>query len=128
MDVHMLNRNPYEDEAEMAGDLSSPGPRRLRTVIIWGVIIPVVIAYFATKAWTTRSAVLWGDDGEDVKFAGDAARAMAVAYGGVAVFLNGRSCWGALGFYRTHQVMSVLGCLAFVGGVFGALVWGFAGA
>ncbi|MDA1006268.1 MAG: hypothetical protein O3A87_07275, partial [Verrucomicrobia bacterium] len=78
--------NKVGDDAE---DHTEPGRRNLWWVLLFGVLVPLVIGWYGVESWTTRTAVLWGDDGEDVKLAGDAARAMAGASGGLAVFLLG---------------------------------------
>ena len=117
----MLNRNPYRDVGDDAEHLAASGPRHVVSIILFGALVPIGIAYYAWLAWSTQSCAFFGQ-GSDAMLNGTAARSMAVAYLGVALFCHGRFCWGALGFDLVHKLVVGAACCAFIGGIFVSFV------
>lgn len=120
----MWTRRSGEGVTDGVDDALAAGPPQLVPILGYGVFLPLLFAWWTMDSWLSGEAWWWADSS---RMKGQAARAMSVAYAGVALFLHGRNCWGAMGFAGTQRVLLVLGCLAFIGGTFTAMVLGLGG-
>jgi len=89
------------DFEDLAHPPESVGKGKL---ILLGIILPAVIAYWAAQAWIHETAYWPGRGTRGVNITGEAARYMAVCYLSVAAFVHARWFWGALQFERVFKV------------------------
>ena len=97
-----------------------PSGGRLKLIIL-GVVIPGVIAFFAIRAWAHQEAYWPGSRGSGMTVRGEAAQALAVAYLSIGAFLHFRWFWGLLSAHRTFQIGTVCSLFAFLAGLICAL-------
>ncbi len=109
--------NPYRHTATGAEDLSYPPSGGMGKLILLGVILPLVIGYFAGKAWITEEAVWFGKGSSDLTVHGQAAKGLAVTYLSVGLFCHFRWCWGLIPVYRVFEIGTVLSLLGILGGL-----------
>lgn len=105
-----------DDTAHDAENFAYPpggGPIKL---VLLGILLPLGIAAFAASCWISEKAVWFGGRGGNMDISGPAARAMAVAYLGGALFCHFRWCWGLRGHYRVFEVGTVIALLTLLGG------------
>ena len=121
----MWRRHRYEEVGDSVEDLAHASPFHPVSFALWGIVAPLILAYLAARSWIDEAATLLGND--EVELTGDAAKAMAVSVLSVALFLHVRFVWGALGFYRTHQVVTIVACFGFIASVLMAIVFGLGG-
>ncbi|MGJ8725879.1 MAG: hypothetical protein ACSHYB_15085 [Roseibacillus sp.] len=116
----------YSTTFEAAESLTEPGSSN--PWLVWGIglVLPLLIVFYAAKCWFTREASFPAIGNGSVLY-GDAARWTAFVILAIAVFIHGRSFWGAKGFLRSHRVLSLVSCLLFIVSFFGAMVCSFAG-
>lgn len=108
-------RNYGDEAAREAEDLAYPPGGGTGKLTALGVLLPLLISWFAVSSWITEQAVWPGQRGTTLTIRGPEARWMAGAYLGIALFCHFRWCWGLLGFYRTFEIGTVLSLLAFLG-------------
>ncbi|MBK1830101.1 hypothetical protein JIN77_05170 [Verrucomicrobiaceae bacterium R5-34] len=118
------NKNPNRHVATDLNTLSDPPNGGVFKLVLLGVLLPGWIMYHASEAWLNESAIWYGQS-TDVTLSGPAARAMAIVYGGVALFCHFRWFWGLQGYYRTWEIGTIVALLGFVGGLITALVLAF---
>jgi|GEM_PF-6023323 len=80
-------------------------------IVVLGVVLPLVIGYFAAKIWIDQEAVWPGGRRGNLKVKGDTARALAVCYLSAALFCHFRWYWGLVGSYRMFEVGTVISLL-----------------
>ncbi len=111
-----------------ASGLTEPGPAALWSLVGRGWLLPLVILFYSGRCWLTQTAYLPGSaSNSGIELYGLAARWMAVALFGLALFCNARWWWGARGYWQTQQVVMILACLIFLSGFFCAVVCGLGG-
>ena len=101
-------------------ELATPPDAGPWKIFLFGAAVPLGITWYAVRAWYQQSALLFGRR-DTITMTGDAAKALAVAYLSVAVFLHARWCWGALGFEGVSRVLVAIASVAFVVGLIGAI-------
>lgn len=87
-------------------DLGYPPSGGGRKMIAFGLLLPLVVAAYALKAWIEAEAVWFGRHA-GMTLVGDAARAMAVAYFAVATLAHFRWFWGLVPLYRVFLTGTV---------------------
>lgn len=102
-------------------DLAYPPHGERLKLILLGVLIPGLIAYFAIDAWAEQQAYWPGGrgGGRGMTVRGEAAQALAVAYLSIGAFLHFRWFWGMLQADQTFRIGSVCSMLTFLA----ALLW-----
>ena len=121
-------RRHTDDIVDAAEDLSTPASGGKFHLIVYGIIVPLVICYFASLAWIEKEAVWISSEGlAKERITGDAARAMAVAYLCSAAFMNFRWCWGLLGFEKTSNAGVAIALYVGIGAMLTALGFWLAG-
>lgn len=85
---------------------------------VLGIIIPAMIAYFAVSAWLEELAYLPGRRG-GMMLHGESARAMAVVYMSVALFIHCRWFWGLIQSERVYKIGQISSLFIFLV----ALIW-----
>ena len=99
-------------------DLSYPPDGGRWKLIILGIIVPGIVAWFGHHAWTLQQA-WWPGRGGGVIVRGESAQAMAVVYMSVAALVHFRWFWGLLQARWTFQVGTTVSLLSFLG----AMIW-----
>ena len=116
------NRNPHRETADQMEDLSHPPSGGRIKMIVRGVVLPLVVFWFAAEAWIDQEAWWFGHhNGSNVKLRGDAARGMAACWAGVAGFLHFRYFWGLWPAPRLFSIGVVLSIILGLGGCGAAL-------
>ena len=114
------NKNPNDNTLNDIEDLAYPPSGGRGKMIAFGIILPLVIAWFSARAWIDQEAIWFGNRSSDMTIKGDAARSMAVTYLAVALFAHFRWFWGLLPSYRIFTVGIVLSMILGLGGCAGA--------
>ncbi len=107
-----MNRNTVDD----IEDLSYPPSGGRVKMIVLGILLPLVIGYFAARAWMTQEAVWLGERGATMIVKGVAAKALGVCYFGAAGFCHFRWFWGLVPAYRVFTIGIVLSMILGLGG------------
>jgi hypothetical protein len=102
------NGNPYRHAANDAEDLSYPPSGGRVKMILLGIILPLVIAWFGVGAWISEEATWFGSRGSDLVVKGAAAKSIAVAYLSIGSFCHFRWFWGLLPVWRVFEAGVVL--------------------
>lgn len=110
-----MNRNTVDDIEDLA---YPPNGGRVKLVVL-GIIVPLIIAWFAGKAWISQEATWFGHRGSSMLVKGDTARALAVCEFAAAAFCHFRWFWGLLPAYRVFTYGTALSMILGLGG-FGA--------
>ena len=113
-----MNRNTV-DEIE---DLSYPPTGGRLKIIVLGILLPMLLAWFASKAWIDQVTTWPGNRGHGIIVKGDTARAIAVCKLASALFCHFRWFWGIVSSYRVFTVGMVVSLVLFLGGL-GAAFW-----
>jgi hypothetical protein len=114
--------NDAEDILDDAESVSTPASGGKWHLLGYGILVPLVIGYFAFKAWVDREALWISSEGiARDKITGDAARAMAACYACAAAFMHFRWCWGLLGFERVSRAGVLIALYVAVGAMLTAL-------
>jgi hypothetical protein len=114
--------NDTEDILDTAESASSSAEGGKLHLLGYGIVVPVIIGYFAYKAWVNQQALWISTEGiSREKITGDAARAMAVCYACAAAFMHFRWCWGLLGFGRVSRAGVLLALYVAVGALLTSL-------
>lgn len=101
------------------GDFDIPPTGGRVKLILLGIVLPGLIAWYATDAWMAEKAYWPARQGRGIRIYGEAARALAVVYLSVAGFCHTRWFWGILQWERTFRAGTIASCLFFLG----ALLW-----
>jgi hypothetical protein len=96
-------------------DLAYPPEGGRVKLILLGLVVPGVIAYFAARAWVNQQAYWPGSRGSGMTVRGEAAQALAMAYMSIGAFMHFRWCWGLMSAHRTFQIGTVCSLLVFLG-------------
>ena len=104
----------HGDTARQAEDLAYPPTGGRLTLVLLGIVLPGVIAYFGVKAWVLEEAYWPGNHGNGVIIFGVAAQAFAVTRLSVACFCHFRWCWGLLGYDRVFEVGTAISVIFFL--------------
>jgi hypothetical protein len=125
----MSNRSEEGEEIlDHAEDISTPAYGGKWHLLGYGILVPLVIAYFAFRAWEEREALWISTEGiAKDKITGDGARAMAVCYGCAAVLMHFRWCWGLLGFERVARAGVTIALLVGAGAMLTSLAYWIGG-
>ncbi len=124
-----MNSDHDEGILDSAEDLSTPAYGGKWQLFGSGVILPLVICYFAARAWIERDAIWISGEGiAKERITGDAARAMAVVYLCGAAFMHFRWCWGLLGFEKTSHAGVAIALYLGIGAMLTTLGFWIAGA
>jgi hypothetical protein len=102
-------------------DLAYPPTGGRLKLILLGVVLPGIIAYFGIRAWILEEALWPGRRGSSMVIYGESAQAMGVVYLSVAALFHFRWVWGMLQAHRTFQAGTVCSLLAFLGALIYAL-------
>ena len=97
------------DFDDLAHPPESEGKAKL---ILLGIILPAVIAYWAAQAWIHETAYWPGRGTRGVNITGGAARYLAVCYLSVATFFDSRWFWGTLQFERIFKAGIICSMIA----------------
>jgi hypothetical protein len=97
-----------------------PNGGRVKLILL-GLIIPGIIAYFAIRAWLTKEAYWPSRRGQGLIVHGESAQALAVVYLSVAAFFHFRWFWGLIQADRVFQIGTVCSLLTFLGALIHAL-------
>lgn len=125
----MKSNHDGREIVDAAEDLSTPVYGGKWHLIGYGIIVPLVICYFAARAWIEKDAIWISSEGlAEERVTGDAARAMAVVYCCGAAFMNFRWCWGLLGFEKTSAAGVLIALYIGIGAMLTALGFWIAGA
>ncbi|MGJ8696526.1 MAG: hypothetical protein ACSHYF_09425 [Verrucomicrobiaceae bacterium] len=108
-----LFKDPRRHTAAEAEDFAYPPNGGNLKLILLGIILPLVIFYFARQAWVTEEAV-WFGRRHDVTIQGDAAKWMSLAYASVGGFCFSRWCLGIIASYRLFELGTILSILSFI--------------
>ena len=103
-------------------DFAYPPSGGRNKLVLLGILLPGFIAWHAAHAWIARVAYWPSRRGAGIVIHGEAARAMAVLYLSVALFIHFRWFWGLLQKDRAFLSGTVGSCLLFLG----ALLWALA--
>lgn len=114
------NENPNRHTLGDIENLSYPPTGGRVKMVLLGGVLPLLIAYFAAKAWIDQEAIWFGRGNSDMTVKGDAARAMAICYLASALFSHFRWFWGLLPSYRVFSIGIVLSMILGLGGCAGA--------
>ena len=109
------NDNYYRQTPNDIENLSYPPTGGRVKMVLLGVILPVVIAYFAVDAWITEVAWWPGSRGSGFVTHGSAAKAVAAAYLSAGMFCHSRWFWGLFPVYRVFEIGTVVSLLGFLG-------------
>ncbi|MEY3895164.1 MAG: hypothetical protein RLZZ214_683 [Verrucomicrobiota bacterium] len=109
--------NPYRHTANEAEDFSYPPSGGRVKLVVLGILLPLVVAYFGVDAWITEEAVWFGRGNADMEVHGRTAKSLGVAYTSVGLFCHFRWFWGLLPVYRVFEVGTVISLLGFLGGL-----------
>ncbi|MBB5353522.1 hypothetical protein HNR46_003783 [Haloferula luteola] len=109
------NRSVYEQDTELAADLSYPPTASPGKQILLGLLLPCLIGVFAFRGWQNEEIIWFGEHQPDW-VRGAPARWIALGYGGAALFCHFRWLWGARGFYRIFELGTILALLMILGG------------
>lgn len=93
-----------------------PAGGRVKLILL-GVVVPGVFAYWGAHAWITEQAIWPGRRGSNITVYGDAAQAMAIMHFSIAAFFNFRWMWGMMQFYRVFEIGTAVSLLSFLGGL-----------
>jgi hypothetical protein len=107
--------NPYRYTANEAEDLAYPPSGGRVKLVILGILLPLVVAYFGVHAWITEEAIWLGRGSWDMVVHGRAAKSLGVAYTSIGLFCHFRWFWGLLSFYRVFEIGTVISLLCFLG-------------
>lgn len=116
-----MNRNTVDD----IEDWSYPPSGGRMKMILLGILLPLMIGGYASKAWMTQEAVWLGRGGADMIVKGGAARALAVCYLGGAAFCHFRWLWGLVPAYRVFTIGIVLSIIVALSGCGSAFYYVF---
>lgn len=116
-----MNRNTVSE----IEDLSYPPTGGRVKIAILGILLPLLLAYFASKAWIDQVATWPGNRGHGVIVKGETARAIAVCKLAVALFCHFRWFWGIVSTYRVFTIGMVVSLILFLCGLGAALYFGF---
>lgn len=94
-----------------------PTGGRIKLIVV-GIILPGIVAYYGVNAWLSEQAY-WHGRGGGVTVRGESARAMAVLYMSVAGFIHFRWFWGLIQAERVFRIGMFSSLLIFLG----ALIW-----
>lgn len=83
-------------------DYPPPGSRF--TMIVFGILIPGVIGYFAFDVWVDQGIYWPSRRLYDLTIQGDAARACAVVFMSIGTFIHFRRFWGLRQHDRVYQI------------------------
>lgn len=109
--------NPYRHTATEVEDLSYPPSGGRTKLILLGILLPLVIGYFAAKAWVTEEAIWLGQNDDHITVHGMTAKALAVTYLSAGLFCHFRWCWGLIPIYRVYEMGTVASLLGILGGL-----------
>lgn len=97
-------------------DLSYPPSGGRVKMIVLGILLPMVVGYFATRSWIDQEAVWFGRGGADMTVKGDAARSLAVCSFAAAAFCHFRWFWGLIPSYRVFGIGIAISMIVGLGG------------
>ncbi|MFT3991517.1 MAG: hypothetical protein QM680_08900 [Luteolibacter sp.] len=107
------------------GIVYPPSGGRVKQVLL-GVVVPLVIGYFAYQSWVKQEAVWFGAGaGGSLKLHGKAAQSMALCYAAPALFAHFRWFWGLVPVYRIFEIGVILAILVGLGGCGAAYYYRF---
>lgn len=118
-------RHSREDVADGIEDLAYPPSGGTFNLITSGIILPLVILWFAGDAWISQEALWFGNRGHSITVRGDTARSLAVALLGTALFMHFRWCWGLIPVYRVFRIGTTIGLLTILAGICFAIRYHF---
>lgn len=114
---------------DTVSQLTTPAYGSKWHLIGYGIIAPLVICYFAARAWIEEDALWISTEGiAKEHLTGDAAKAMAVVYLCGAAFMNFRWLWGLLGFEKISHAGILLALYIGIGALLTAMAFWVAGA
>jgi len=116
-----MNRNTVSE----IEDLSYPPTGGRVKITILGILLPLLLAWFASKAWIDQVATWPGHRGSSMVVKGDAARAIAVCKFAAALFCHFRWFWGIVSTYRVFTIGMVVSLILFLGGLGAAIYFVF---
>ena len=100
----------------IAGNMDSlayPPTGGIFKVVVLGIALPLIIAYYAYYAWTTEQAVWFGKRSKLI-IHGLEAQWMASVYFSVGFFCFSRWCIGCLGSCKLFEIGTVFSILLFL--------------
>ena len=95
------------------------------TMWIMGVIVPLVVLWFAQDAWITEKAKwpIGGRSGRWVEVEGLVAKSLGVAYLGAAITCFSNWWAGYFWYHRMRYLGVILGSIMFIAGVIAGLIF-----
>ncbi len=106
----------YPSRESDFGDYAHPPDGGWVKLALLGVALPIVIWYFAGKAWITEEAT-WIGSRQNMLVDGNAAKSIAVVYLSAGLFCHFRWCWGIIPVYRVFEIGTVVSLLGVIGGL-----------
>ncbi len=125
-----FSKGPGEDITDLAENLGTTRTSAWPSLIGFGIVAPIVAAFFAARAWITENAIWFSLSHRESSFdlTGDAAKVMAAVYACAALFIHFRWFWGGMGFEKTSNAGMASALYLGVGAMLTALAFAIAGA
>ena len=94
------------------------------TAVLFGLLVPGVIAWFAITGIIERETLMPGDE-ELVEVTGAPAIGLGIAYLGLALGIHGWGCWSIFPVLKPHRkrVRAVAAAIGVGGGVLALILW-----
>ena len=118
------NRRANDGATDDVADWAYPPNGGRLKMVLAGLLLPLWVGYRAWVAWTTETAIWFGNRSSDMEVKGDTAKAIAVCYLAAALFAHFRWFWGLWPCYRLFEIGIVLAMILGLGGCGSA--WYFA--
>ena len=95
----------------------------------YGVLVPIIITGFAVRSWIIEDATWFNISrrGEEFELKDQAAKYMACAFFGGALFMHFRWFWGLMGFERIARAGVAIVLYLSVGALLASLGFAIAG-
>jgi hypothetical protein len=110
----------YDVNGHAASDFEdlaySPSGGRTKLILL-GILLPLIIAYFGVDAWVTEKAIWFGQGNSKMIVHGQTAKALAVTYLSVGLFCHFRWCWGLIPCHRLYEIGTIISLLGILGGI-----------
>jgi len=93
------------------------------TMIIMGLVIPLVVSWFGSNAWITQEAKWPQRGGPWITVEGAVAKSLGMAYLGIALGCLSNWGFGYFWYHRLRVIGVALGTLMIFGGVIAGLLF-----